>query len=56
MSMTVTPITPVFGARIAGVDITHPLDDAAFAGIRAAFDEYLVLVFSDQPMTDEQQI
>ena len=56
MSMTVTPITPVFGARIAGVDITGPLDDAAFADIRAAFDEHLVLVFSDQPMTDEQQI
>jgi len=56
MSMTVTPITPVFGARIAGVDITEPLDAAAFADIRAAFDEHLVLVFSDQPMTDEQQV
>ena len=56
MSMTVTPVTPVFGARIAGVDITKPLDDATFAEIRAAFDEHLVLVFSGQEMTDEQQI
>ena len=38
MSMTVTPVTPVFGARIAGVDITKPLDDATFAEIRAAFE------------------
>jgi alpha-ketoglutarate-dependent 2,4-dichlorophenoxyacetate dioxygenase len=56
MTISVTPITPVFGARIAGVDITQPLDDATFAEIRAAFDEYLVLLFSDQPMTDESQI
>ncbi len=56
MSLTITPITPVFGARISGIDINRPLDEATFAEIRAAFDEHLVLVFSDQAMTDEQQI
>ena len=56
MAITVTPVTPVFGARISGVNINAPLDDAVFAEIRAAFDEHLVLIFSDQPMTDEAQI
>ena len=56
MSLTITPLTPVFGARVSGVSINQPLDDAAFAAIRAAFDDHLVLVFSGQPMTDEQQI
>jgi len=56
MPLNVTPVTPVFGARVSGVDINMPLNDEAFAAIRAAFDEHLVLIFSDQPMTDEQQI
>ncbi|MDA1098859.1 MAG: TauD/TfdA family dioxygenase [Proteobacteria bacterium] len=56
MSLTVTPIAPVFCARISGVSINKPLDDGPFGAIRAALDAHLVLVFSDQPMTDEQQI
>ena len=56
MTLSVTPITPVFGTRITGVDITQPLDNATFVEIRAAFDEHLILLFSDQPMTDETQI
>ncbi|MBL6953931.1 MAG: TauD/TfdA family dioxygenase [Alphaproteobacteria bacterium] len=56
MPLNVTPVTPVFGARVSGVDINKPLNDAAFTVIRAAFDEHLVLIFSDQPMTDEQQV
>jgi hypothetical protein len=35
----VTPLTPVFAARIDGVDLTRPLPDATFAEIRAAFEE-----------------
>ncbi|MBT3534505.1 MAG: TauD/TfdA family dioxygenase [Rhodospirillaceae bacterium] len=56
MTLTVSPVTSEFCARVSGVDINQPLDDATFAIIRAAFDEHLVLIFSDQPMTDEQQI
>jgi alpha-ketoglutarate-dependent 2,4-dichlorophenoxyacetate dioxygenase len=56
MPLTVTPLTPVFGAEVTGVDITEPLDDAAFAKIRAAFDSYSILVFPSQPMTDAQQV
>jgi alpha-ketoglutarate-dependent 2,4-dichlorophenoxyacetate dioxygenase len=56
MSLTVDPVTPVFCARVTGVDITQPLDDTTFAAIRAAFDDYLVLIFPGQRMSDEEQI
>ena len=38
MPLTITPITPVFGARLSGVDIGEPLNEAAFGAIRDAFD------------------
>mgnify|MGYP001199842602 CR=1 FL=1 len=56
MQISIAPLTPVFGARVSGVDINKPLEPGAFAAIRAAFDDHLVLVFSGQPMTDEQQV
>ncbi len=56
MAIAVTPLTPVFGARVSRVDTNRPLEDGTFAAIRAAFDEHLVPVFSGQPMTDHQQI
>jgi alpha-ketoglutarate-dependent 2,4-dichlorophenoxyacetate dioxygenase len=56
MPLNVTPESEVFGARISGVDINKPLHEAAFTAIRAAFYEHLVLIFADQPMTDEQQV
>lgn len=56
MPVTITPLTPVLGAEIGGVDLTRPLDDATFATIRAAFEEHSVLVFRDQPLDDAQQV
>ena len=54
-SLTVTPVHPLLGADVRGVDLTRPLDDATFARIAEAFDDHSVLVFHDQPLTDEQQ-
>jgi alpha-ketoglutarate-dependent 2,4-dichlorophenoxyacetate dioxygenase len=54
-SLTITPIHPLFGAEIGGVDLTRPLDGATFGRIAEAFDEHSVLVFHDQALTDEQQ-
>jgi alpha-ketoglutarate-dependent 2,4-dichlorophenoxyacetate dioxygenase len=54
-SLTVTPVHPHVGAEVGGVDLTRPLDDATFARIAEAFDEHSVLVFHDQPLSDEQQ-
>ena len=53
--LTITPIHPLFGAEIGGVDLTR-LDAATFDRIAEAFDDYSVLVFHDQPLTDEQQM
>lgn len=54
--MTITPIHPCFGARVEGVDVAGPLDEATFRQISDAFQEYSVLVFHDQRLTDEQQM
>jgi alpha-ketoglutarate-dependent 2,4-dichlorophenoxyacetate dioxygenase len=53
---TIVPVHSLFGAEVSGVDLTRPLDSGAFAAIAAAFDEYSVLVFRGQPLTDEQQM
>ncbi|PYO49473.1 MAG: hypothetical protein DMD84_18260, partial [Candidatus Rokuibacteriota bacterium] len=54
--LTVTPVHPVLGARVEGVDLTAPLDDATFGKIHDAFQEYSVLVFPGQQLSDEQQM
>ena len=56
MTVTATRLTPGFAARLEGVDIRRPPDDATWAEIRAALDEHSVLVFRGQPLDDEQQI
>ena len=56
MTVTVTPLTACFAARIDGVDIARPIDDATWATVRAALDEHSVLVFRRHPLDDEQQV
>ena len=54
--LTYAPLTPRFGARVTGINLSEPLDDATFADLRAAFARYSVLHFPDQPMTNDQQV
>jgi alpha-ketoglutarate-dependent 2,4-dichlorophenoxyacetate dioxygenase len=56
MPIRVTPLHPFIGAEIVGVDLTRPVSDDVFAEIEAAFNRHAVLVFPDQPFTDEQQV
>src|SRR6266516_7773312 len=56
MNIRVTRLTPVFAARVEGVDITRPIDDAEWKVIRAAFEEHAVLVFHDASLDDAAQI
>ena len=56
MPITIKKLHPLFCAEIGGVDTGVPMDDATFAEIRAALDEYSVLVFHDQSLDDEKQI
>jgi len=45
-----------FVARVEDIDLRAPFDAAAVAAIHAGMDRHGVLVFHDQPLTDEQQI
>ena len=56
MTIAIAPLHPVFVGEVSGVDISCPLDAAEVAAIEAGMDRYAVLVFRDQPLTDEQQI
>ena len=54
--VTISPAHPAFAAEVSGVDLTRRLDDATFERIAVAFDDYSVLVFRDQALSDEQQM
>jgi len=56
MTITIRKLHPLFAAEIGGVDTGEPMDDATFTAIRAALDEYSVLVFHDQSLDDERQV
>ena len=55
MTMSIRPLTPLFGAEITGVDLTR-IDDGVFAAIEHAFETYSVLVFAGQNLDDDAQI
>jgi alpha-ketoglutarate-dependent 2,4-dichlorophenoxyacetate dioxygenase len=55
MSISFEAIQPAIGARVSGVDLTKPLSRAEAEKIEAAMDRFAILVFHDQPITDEQQ-
>lgn len=54
--ISVTKLGQHLGARITGIDLAQPLDEATFAEISAAFFEHEVVVFPGQRLTPEQQI
>ena len=55
--MDIVPLGPGFGAELRDVRLADVAsDDAAYAAVRAAFEENSVLVFRDQEVTDEVQL
>jgi len=56
MGIRVTPLHPHLGAEVTGIDLARPLAPDDFAEIERAFHRHAVLVFSGQPLTDDQQI
>ncbi len=54
--LTITRLGKHLGARITGVDLSHPLDDDTFARISKAFFDNEVVVFPQQRLTPEQQV
>jgi alpha-ketoglutarate-dependent 2,4-dichlorophenoxyacetate dioxygenase len=56
MAIELTPLHPTLGAEVRGVDLTRSVIPEVFAEIEAAFNRYGILVFPEQPVTDEQQL
>jgi taurine dioxygenase len=52
-SIVVSPLTPVIGAEIEGVDLGSELTNRQFTEVHRAFLEHHVLVFRDQDITAE---
>ena len=46
----VTPLNPVIGAEIHGVDLSKPVGAATFKEIEAALHQHLVIFFRDQDL------
>ena len=57
--MNITPLTrnPYgdFAGIASGIDLTKALASEQISAIEAGMDRYAILVFRDQPLTDEQQ-
>ena len=56
MSIAIKPLHPVFAAEVTGLDLRVPLDSDTVQAIDAAINQYAVLVFPNQRITDEQQM
>src|SRR6266850_243464 len=54
--MKIIPTAAVLGAEIDGVDLSRQLDDATFAAIERAYNEYGVIFFRGQSITPAQQV
>jgi alpha-ketoglutarate-dependent 2,4-dichlorophenoxyacetate dioxygenase len=55
--MEIVPLGPGFAAELRGVTLAEiAVDDDATAAVRAAFEEYSVLVFRGQDATNEIQL
>jgi alpha-ketoglutarate-dependent 2,4-dichlorophenoxyacetate dioxygenase len=56
MALEFRKLQPVFAAEVSPIDLRRVHDPAVLAEIRAGMDEFAVLVFRDQPFTDEEQL
>ena len=53
-TLRVTPLSPVIGAEVSGVDLTQALDAAVLTELKDAWAKHLVLFFRDQHLTFAQ--
>jgi alpha-ketoglutarate-dependent 2,4-dichlorophenoxyacetate dioxygenase len=56
MTLTFRRLHPHFVAEVSPVDLRRVHDRETLAEIRAGMDEHAILVFRDQPFTDEEQL
>ena len=55
-NLKVTPLHPVLGAEVAGVDLARPIDAPTREELDRALAEHLALVFRGQSLTPEQYL
>jgi alpha-ketoglutarate-dependent 2,4-dichlorophenoxyacetate dioxygenase len=56
MSIQIRPLNVCIGAEVDGIDLREPLTPAQAEAIHDGMDKHAVLVFHDQPLTDEQHL
>ncbi len=56
MNVDVEPLPASLGARVTGIDLRQPLDDATYKAVHAAWLKHQVLVFPDQDLAENHQI
>ena len=56
MPVTFRQLHPAFAAEVSGIDCRKALGSDEVAAVEAGMDQYAVLVFPDQDITDEQQL
>jgi alpha-ketoglutarate-dependent 2,4-dichlorophenoxyacetate dioxygenase len=56
MGVSIRQLTPVFAGEVTGVDCREPLSADEVAAVRAGMNQYAVLVFRDQKLTDAEQL
>lgn len=56
MAIEIRQIHDLFAGEVSGADLREPLSQDDVAAIEAGMDQYAVLVFRGQDITDEQQI
>jgi alpha-ketoglutarate-dependent 2,4-dichlorophenoxyacetate dioxygenase len=56
MTLQIHPSHAGFAGEVTGIEVNRPLTQAEAAAIEAGMDRHAVLIFRDQPLTDDQQI
>jgi alpha-ketoglutarate-dependent 2,4-dichlorophenoxyacetate dioxygenase len=56
VTLSIRQIHPTFAGEVTGVNCAKPLSPDDVAAIEAGMDQHAVLIFRDQPLTDQQQI
>ncbi len=56
MAISVYPVTPDFAAEIGDVDLSAPIAPADLQDIKHAFAKYVVLIFTDQHLSQDQHL
>ncbi|MFO1024729.1 MAG: TauD/TfdA family dioxygenase [Acetobacteraceae bacterium] len=54
--LQIRPLHPALGAEVRGVDMRKPMDADTFKAVHDAWMQYLVLVFPEQRITDEEHV